>query len=50
MRKHWYFIHVDYCVLCGVERVERERRYTRRPKRWQNRHKLTEFACSGHFI
>lgn len=49
-RNHWYFIHIDTCVLCGHEYVDRERRYTRRPRKWQDRHEYSEHACSEHFM
>ncbi len=32
MKRHWYFISVFYCPLCGREREYRERRYGRKPK------------------
>ena len=41
-RKHWYYVTSFYCPLCGRVDTYRERRYTRRPKRWENRHCLTE--------
>lgn len=49
-RPHWYFIYSDFCVLCMRTETERERRYTPRPERWEDRHELTESACSGHFL
>jgi hypothetical protein len=49
-RRHWYFIYSDFCVLCMRTETERERRYTPRPKRWEDRHALTESACSGHVL
>jgi len=50
MRQHWYFITREECVLCGRSREYRERRYTRRPKRWQSRCAFSQFACSEHFL
>ena len=41
-RKHWYFIAVDYCPVCGRDSTYRERRYTPRPKRWESRHAFME--------
>jgi len=41
-RKHWYFIYTNYCPVCGRERVFRERRYDKRPKRWEARHRVEE--------
>lgn len=47
-RPHWYFITTVYCLFGGDQEVYRERRYTRRPKRWENRHKMeTIGACYG---
>lgn len=46
-RRHWYFMYWDYCVLGGHTDVSRERRYTRRPKRWEKRHEIHEHACYG---
>jgi hypothetical protein len=44
-RRHWYFLYWTFCPLGGHTEVERERRYTRRPKRWERRHELTEAVC-----
>ena len=41
-RRHWYFITVDYCPICGRDYTFRERRYGRRPKRWASRHSRQE--------
>jgi len=49
-RRHWYFIYIDTCVLCGHEYHDRERRYTRRPRKWADRHEYSEHACSDHFM
>jgi len=42
VRRYWYFITEDYCPLCGRTQAWRERRYTKRPKLWKNRHRFTE--------
>lgn len=42
-RKHpkgkgcWYFISYHECPICGRGPTYRERRWTRKPKRWQER-------------
>ena len=46
-RPHWYFTYMDYCVLGGHTDVTRERRYGKRPERWDARHELHEHACYG---
>ena len=33
MRKHWYYITIIACPVCGREKVYRERRYGRKPKK-----------------
>lgn len=38
MRKHWYFITIHSCPVCGNEDVYRERRYDERPEEWEDRH------------
>lgn len=49
-RRHWYFIYSKYCVLCGRETTDRVRRYTQRPRKWQDRHEISETACMDHFL
>ncbi len=36
--KYWYFITTYYCPMCGSTTEYRERRYTPKPKDWQDRH------------
>jgi hypothetical protein len=48
-KKYWCYIVCDWCVLCGRSRETRERRYTPRPEKWEDRHEYTEYACSSHF-
>ena len=42
MRKHWYYVSIVYCPVCGRDNTYKERRFGRRPKRWQNRHSYEE--------
>jgi hypothetical protein len=37
--KHWYFITMIICPICGREKVHKERRYDKMPKDWNQRHK-----------
>jgi hypothetical protein len=50
-KKHWYFITIRKCCLCGKTYEYRERRYTKKPK---DRSKCIDYsnqtACSSHFI
>lgn len=48
-KKHWYFIETTECALCGHTTVDRERRYTKRPKLWANRHKYNQNICDCKF-
>jgi hypothetical protein len=51
MRRHWYFVSIWTCVICGRTRVTRERRYGSKPKTWARTHEYIEnAACSGHFL
>ncbi len=50
MKSHWYYVTRYVCVLCGREVVYRERRYTKRPKRYWKRNSYHETACDSHFI
>jgi hypothetical protein len=40
MRKYWYFITTHSCPVCGGEKHYRERRYGKKPKQWDKRHRL----------
>ncbi len=33
MLRHWYFVSIVACPICGGEKVTRERRYGRKPKK-----------------
>jgi len=41
-RPHWYFITVHYCPVCGFSEEFRERRYSSRPEKWEDRHEFKE--------
>ena len=45
----WYFISEWWCVLCGRSEQTRERRWTPKPKRAEDRYEYTEGACGDHF-
>ena len=50
MKKYWYFIEIECCVLCGKEKLYKERRYTLRPDNPCDRRKFNEYVCPEHFI
>lgn len=50
IKKHWYKIYIDVCVLCGKEDIFRERHYGRKPKKYWSVHVYTEMACYRHFF
>jgi hypothetical protein len=39
---YWYHISSYYCPICGRDDTFRERRYTPRPDRWEDRHEFKE--------
>jgi hypothetical protein len=47
--KYWYFIHEDYCPVCGRSDTARERAYTPKPDNWEDRHAYHESYdwCEG---
>lgn len=47
--KYWYYIIEDYCPVCGVTDVTRQRMYSERPEAWEDRHRFMEFYdwCEG---
>lgn len=47
---HWYFIYQSECVLCGAYEEYRERRFTERPEKWEDRHEYEQYACASHFM
>lgn len=47
---YWYHFTIETCVLCGRECVTKERRYTEKPKDYNDRYKYIEYACGGHFV
>jgi hypothetical protein len=48
-QRHWYFLTITECQLCGKTTVDRERRYGSRPGDLHRR-KYVQTACSEHFI
>ena len=48
--KYWYFSEVWTCVLCGRERVYKERRYTSKPEYYGDRNTFHDEACGEHFM
>ena len=47
--KYWYYTTVYTCVLCGYEKVYRERRYDPKPEDPVERWEFHDTACWGHF-
>jgi len=50
MKKHWYRIYTEECVLCGRTREYRERVMGKKPKDYRKRYTYTQDACPGHFL
>lgn len=48
-RKYWYFTVIYECVLCGRREEYRERRYTEKPKDYNERNSYHQYACGIHF-
>ena len=46
----WYRTIVYYCVLCGRENTYRERMWTPKPEKWNERYIIKEEACWSHFL
>lgn len=42
MRKHWYFISIHECPVCGRGKTYLQRRYGRKPKRASNRYEYVQ--------
>lgn len=42
IKKHWYFVSIDYCPQCGRSKEYRERRYGRKPKCYDQCHSYEE--------
>lgn len=42
MKEHWYFITLSECPVCGRSEETRERRYDKRPERWEDRHEYAD--------
>ena len=45
-KKYWYFVTKYVCVLCGDERVFRERQYTPKPEELNKLSKWIDEVCS----
>jgi len=41
-KKYWYFYWTQFCPVCGHEESGKERRYTKKPERWTQRHVFDE--------
>jgi hypothetical protein len=41
-REYWYFISIWYCPQCGRSTEVRERRYDKRPDKYEDRHEIVE--------
>ena len=39
---HWYFVTSFYCPICAHTEIYRERRKGKRPKLYEDRHKIVE--------
>jgi hypothetical protein len=44
MTPYWYLITIYECPACGSTKQYRERQYTPRPPRWEDRH-----ICEVHY-
>lgn len=42
MAKYWFFITIYYCPQCNRTQVYKERRYTPRPEKWEDRNEEIE--------
>ncbi len=49
-RKHWYFIAIEECCLCGRQRIFRTRRYGRKPSAKKRYSFTQDVACNCHFF
>jgi len=47
-RKYWYYFTYYQCVVGDTEGIDKERRYTKKPKLWINRHKVVDYICGNH--
>ena len=47
---YWCFITTFACPLCGRSRTYRERRFDKKPQRYEDRHLLVDDACVSHFL
>lgn len=49
-RDCWYETDIYVCVLCCHEQRYRERMYTPRPEKWEDRNHVFDTACPDHFL
>jgi hypothetical protein len=45
--KYWYHTTIWYCVQCGDETKYRERHYTPKPEKWEDRYEMKYEVCDG---
>lgn len=45
LKKHWYKIFTDECVMCGSNSTWRERQFTPKPKMASTRHIFKQEYC-----
>lgn len=48
--KYWYEVDIYQCVICGIERQYRERKYTPKPENYWERVHVHDEGCSEHFV
>ena len=49
-RGYWYMRYIRECVLCGAGEDRKERMYTPKPEKHEDRVDYTQFACWSHFV
>lgn len=47
--RHWYFVTEEECVLCWRHNIYRERRYTPKPEKYEDRHRFIQYMCGNHY-
>jgi hypothetical protein len=50
MKKHWYFVYVRECPICGKTKESRERKYTAKPQDWHERMIVRWKSCDKHWL
>jgi uncharacterized Zn finger protein (UPF0148 family) len=43
--KYWYKTYIDYCPVCGKEEVTKERQYTPKPEKEEDRYNFMTSLC-----